>query len=390
MVEILILVVGSLLVLGTFPAVLELSLFLFANLVLRPLRRPSTPSETAGPVRKIAFLVPAHNETATIERCVVSLRSVAPGPYVPEVIVIADNCDDDTAALARAAGARVIERHDLTVRGKGAAIHHAVTLLDPEDHDAYIIIDADTVVDSEFLLVMGREFNAGKEALQCTYLVLNTDAAPKTRLMNLALLSMNVLRPLGRELLGCSVGIMGNGFGLTKKLLREVPYSANSITEDLEYHLKLIEAGRRVRFVDATRVLADFPVSKEGTETQRARWEGGRFLIQRQFFLKILGKLLTGRWSMAEPLLELCSLPLSYVVLFLAALVFLPGFTGYGLFGFGVIAAQTLVSVALHGSAQDFQALREVPGYLFWKVVHLPKILFTSRKGAAWVRTKRD
>jgi cellulose synthase/poly-beta-1,6-N-acetylglucosamine synthase-like glycosyltransferase len=387
--EIFVLVVACILFLFTLPAVVELTLFLAANLVLR---FPPKPSPAVVPIRRLVLLVPAHNEELSIARCVASLQASDRGPYEPEVVVIADNCTDKTAELARAAGARVLERFDTSVRGKGAAIHYAVNLLLPEQHDAYIIVDADTIVDPNFVVTMGDQFASGKEALQCTYLALNVEASRKIRLMNLALLSMNVLRPLGRELLGLSAGIFGNGFGLTRKLLEEVPYTANSITEDLEYHLKLIEAGRRVRFVAQTRVLADFPVSQEGTETQRARWEGGRFLLQRQFFGKMLGKVLRGRLTMVEPLFELMSLPLSYEVLLLLVLVVLPfqPFTWYAVFGLAVLFLQIVAGVLIHGQKRDFLALLEIPGYLLWKVISLPKILLTSKKGAQWVRTKRD
>ena len=189
-----------------------------------------------------------------------------------------------------------------------------------------------------------------------------------------------------------SVGILGNGFGLSRKLLEKIPYKANSIAEDLEYHLKLIEGGYRVRFVKEARVLSDFPISKEGSETQRARWEGGRFMLQRKLSLPILREILSGKLNMLEPFLELMSMPLSYEVLLLCALVVIPGkpFALYGMGGLALIFAQMIVSVALYGKSEDFLALSEIPAYLFWKIVKLPSILRNSKKNAAWVRTKRD
>jgi cellulose synthase/poly-beta-1,6-N-acetylglucosamine synthase-like glycosyltransferase len=384
-------VVSLLAFIASLPVVIELSVFLFSNLFLRSTRRQEEGASLAA-ISKIAVLIPAHDEESCIERCIASVLSSDAGPYRREVIVVADNCRDPTAALATRAGARVIERFSETERGKGAALNYAISLLDGEDFDAYIIVDADSVVSGDFVRIMGDNFDAGKEAVQCVYLALNVEASPKIRLMNLSLLSMNVFRPRGREIIGCSVGIMGNGFGLKKELLREVPYTANSITEDLEYHLKLIERGRRVRFVPKARVLADFPVSKEGSETQRARWEGGRFLLQREFALRLLSSIFSGRAAMIEPFLELMSLPLSYEVVMLLLLVFLPAqpFLPYALGGLAVIAAQIIASVLLYGTRRDFLALFEIPKYLFWKVINLPRILLASRKGAKWIRTKRD
>ncbi len=384
-------ILGWVLFLLSLPVVLELALFLFANLFLR---RRGKEKKPGNPVRieGIAVLVPAHDEEKNIQRCVESLLASDAGPFRRDVIVIADNCSDGTAERARAAGARVIERQDDKKRGKGAAIQYAVSKLIQEPYQAFIIVDADTVVEPGFIKTMGENFSAGKEALQCVYLPRNEAESPKIRLMRLALLSMNVLKPMGREILGFSVGILGNGFGLIRNLLLEVPYTANSITEDLEYHLKLIESGRRVRFVPDTRVLADFPLSSEGTETQRARWEGGRFLLQRTFSFPLLFKVLQGRLSFLEPLLELLSLPLSYEVLVLLALGFIPGqaFLFYALAGLAVIFLQILAAVALYGEKRDFLAFLQVPGYILWKLYKLPLILKSSRKGARWVRTKRE
>lgn len=383
---------GAILALASLPAVIELGLFLFAHLIRGPLSRRRRPSASGAAIHFIAILVPAHDEERDIERCVGSLLASDAGPYRREVFVIADNCRDRTAELARKAGARVIERRDENLRGKGAAIQHAIRELEGEAHQAYLIVDADSTVSQNFVHVMGDEFSSGKEAIQCVYLALNARASPRTGLMNLALLSMNVLRPAGRELLGLSAGILGNGFGLTRELLGEIPYAANSITEDLEYHLRLIEAGRRVRFVTGARVLADFPVSEEGAETQRARWEGGRFMLQRKFVPRMAGQLLKGRGSMLEPLLELSSLPLSYEALCLLALLPLPGlaFRIYGCGALIVISLHILASILIYGGREDFRALLSIPAYILWKLLSLPRILLASRRGTDWIRTKRE
>jgi cellulose synthase/poly-beta-1,6-N-acetylglucosamine synthase-like glycosyltransferase len=383
---------GAIMMLLSLPAVIELGMFLFAHLLRSASPRKIVPATICAAIDSIAVLVPAHDEEKDIERCVRSLLVSDAGRYQRAVVVIADNCRDRTAELAREAGARVIERFDEKLRGKGAAIQYAIHQLEGEAYQAYLIVDADSVVSQNFVRAMGDEFASGKEAIQCVYLVLNTRASPRIGLMNLALLSMNVLRPAGREILGISVGIMGNGFGLTRNLLEEIPYTANSITEDLEYHLQLIESGRRVRFISTTRVLADFPASKEGAETQRARWEGGRFMLQRKFFPRLMRQILSGRGSMLEPLLELMSLPLSYEVLCLLVLLPLPGsiFFPYGCGGLIVIFLHILASIAIYGNKSDVKALFSIPAYIFWKLLRLPNILLASRKGTNWIRTKRD
>jgi cellulose synthase/poly-beta-1,6-N-acetylglucosamine synthase-like glycosyltransferase len=391
-VEIALFLLAFALLILSLPAVIELGLFLFANIFLRsaPRRKGSDPA--AAKIMKLAILVPAHDEATCIGRCVASILASGAGSYERDVVVIADNCHDRTAAIAAEAGALVVERFNDEVRGKGAALLYAISRLQGVGYDAFVIVDADSIVSKNFVKAMGDSFASGMEAAQCVYLALNVDAAPKVRLMNLSLLSMNVLRPMGRELLGFSAGIMGNGFGLSRALLERVPYTANSITEDLEYHLKLIESGVRVRFVPEARVLADFPLSKEGAATQRARWEGGRFRLQRTFAIPMLARILAGRAAMIEPFLELTSLPLAYESFLLLLLILLPGqpFHFYGIAGLTLVFAQTIAAVLLYGTRKDFLAFLEIPKYLLWKLISLPRILLASRKGASWVRTKRD
>ena len=107
--------------------------------------------------------------------------------------------------------------------------------------------------------------------------VLNPDDSIRTRLMNIALMAFHVLRPRGRERWNLSVGLFGNGFGLTRNSLQKVPFTNTSIVEDLEYHLRFVRSGRKVRFVDGTAVWGQMPDRGRGVKAQRTRWEGGRF-----------------------------------------------------------------------------------------------------------------
>lgn len=376
----------------SLPAVLEVGLFIAANLLLRyrALSAGSGPGGT--PVRKIAVLVPAHNESKGIARAVKSILAADFGPYEREVVVVADNCGDDTAALARGAGARVIERIDESRRGKGAALQYAFSVLDRDDFDAYIVVDADTEISADLIKAFGDAFSAGSDALQCVNLPRNPDESPRTRLSNLAFVVGGVFRPMGREKLGLSAGIQGNGFGLSKRAVRQVPYTANSVTEDFEYHLMLVEAGIRVHFLPNARVLSDFPVSEEGTRTQRVRWEGGRFLLQRTYGPRLFLKALSGKARILEPFLDLMSMPLSYEVLLLLSLAVLPGqpFRWFGAVGLSLIIVEIIAAIALFGRREDWKSLLEVPSYIIWKIAMLPRILLGSRKGGKWVRTKRD
>ena len=255
-VSVLWVLLALMLALVTLPGTLYLAVLTLAG--LRRVVPAADQRPLAGP---IAIVVPAHNEAAGIARTVDNLLAIARADGAATVCVVADNCGDDTAEIARAQGAHVLERHNLTQRGKGYALDHAFTQLAGAGFVAYVVIDADTLAEPNLLSVLRRHLGAGALAVQTRYAVLNAEQSPRTRLAELALCAFNALRPRGRHALGWSAGILGNGFALTAQALQQVPYRATSVVEDLEYHLRLIEQGLRVHFADETTVRGDMPVA---------------------------------------------------------------------------------------------------------------------------------
>jgi cellulose synthase/poly-beta-1,6-N-acetylglucosamine synthase-like glycosyltransferase len=371
----------------TLPGTLELLLLTLASLFHR--NAPLT--DAAQPLR-LAVIIPAHNEQLTIERCIQSIAASRRGVDA-EIIVIADNCDDETAARAREAGARVLERRDDAHRGKGYALDFAFQTLMPGGFDAFLVVDADSVVEDRFLPVMASLFAQGADAVQCRYTPLNVEASLRTRLMNVALMAFNALRPRGRSALGLSAGILGNGFGLSAESLRAVPYTASSVVEDLEYHILLTRSGRRVRFTDLTWVKADMPTGGQGTQTQRARWEGGRLRMIGSHVPGLLKRVLSGERLLVEPMLDLLLLPLSYHVLLLLLTLALPVGVArvYAVLALGVVLLHTLVAIRVGGgSLRDLGTLAIAPFYILWKLTVLRLIGRSARQNASWVRTHRE
>ncbi|MEP7338943.1 MAG: glycosyltransferase family 2 protein [Acidobacteriota bacterium] len=386
---ILMAVIGVGLAALTLPGTIELLLLTLGG-ILPPRRNHAQTGD--GAQLRLAIVAPAHNEAAGIQRCVRSLLSCEPASDKFAVAVVADNCTDNTAALAREAGARVLVRCDPERRGKGYALDFAFQMLLAEGYDAVIVVDADTLVDQNFTAEFRGLFAAGADAIQCRYTVNNAEASLRTRLMNIALFAFNVLRPRGRDRWGLSAGLLGNGFGLTGQTLRAVPYDAVSVVEDLEYHLRLVRTGRVVRFADGVTVKADMPAGGQGAKTQRARWEGGRLRMAAQSVPSLLMEILRGRIRLIEPLLELLLLPLAFhVVILLAALI--PPFAPtrvYALCGLGVVALHIVAAIRVGGGGlKEFAALAAAPFYVAWKLVLIPATLRTARKDADWVRTER-
>lgn len=376
----------------TLPGTLYLLLLSLAGSL--PVRQLKQTSILPG---NFAIVVPAHNESQGISRTLVNLLALAKLDGNTEVVVIADNCNDNTAEIALACGARVLQRSNPELRGKGYALDFAFTALQQENFSAYVVVDADSLIDDNFISTLRMHFGSGAQVLQTRYTVLNHNENPSTCLAEIALAAFNVLRPRGRARLGLSAGILGNGFALRREVLEHVPYTATSVVEDLEYHLSLIEHGYRVEFVDSTHVRGEMPSGKNGQQVQRSRWEGGRIRMLINHAPMFAKKMLAGKWRFIEPSLELVLLPLSYHVLllsisFLFASWELNTLVMYTLiFSFATIVLH--IGLAMYVSRLPLRRLsfiRHIPAYLIWKITMITNTLRNARRDGKWVRTNRN
>jgi cellulose synthase/poly-beta-1,6-N-acetylglucosamine synthase-like glycosyltransferase len=383
-------IASSILILLTLPGTIELAMVTFAAMLPSRDRLPKTIGTT---IAKLAIVIPAHNEAAAIVRCVRSISACTPPDSVEtQIVVVADNCTDATAELACGANARVLVRSDCAKRGKGFALQYAFQILLDEGFDAVFVVDADSVVDSNLLLEVIRKFRSGADGVQVRYVVLNPQDSLRTRLMNVAFMAFNVLRARGRERMGLSVGIFGNGFGLSRATLKAVPHDTHSLVEDLEYHLQLVRAGKKIVFADCSRVYAEMPTGGRGTVTQRARWEGGRLRTAIQNLPGLLGGVISGKPRLLEPSLDLLLLPLAFHVTLLGLTALIPfGIARlYALIALALVALHVVAGIVVGGGDwRDFAALLSAPFYVVWKIVALPRILQSARSAGPWVRTDR-
>ncbi|MDF9391630.1 MULTISPECIES: glycosyltransferase family 2 protein [Methylococcus] len=384
----LILLPGVLLSAAVLPGIFELAMLTLGG-ALPP--RKTAAIQGAAPLR-FCIVIPAHDEAEGIAACLRSVQGAATGPHSVTTVVVADNCSDDTAARAEAGGARVLVRDEPERSGKGYALDHAFSILLKEDHEVFVVVDADTRVEPNFLTELAALFQAGADAAQTRYRVSNPEQSVRARLMHVAWLAFNVLRPRGRDYWGWSAGILGSGFGLHRRTLESVPFDAGSIAEDLEYHIRLVQAGRRVRFCDSTTVWSPMPATGAAASSQRARWEGGRFRMMREQIPSLVRQVARGYWPLLEPLLDLLLLPLAYHVILLILLLAWPWAPGR------ILAATGMVIVGLHIAAalvigragwRDWGALAAAPFYVVWKLTLGKRLLSSASRDAAWVRTER-
>ena len=377
--------VGLLLIAASLPLLLELLALSLAASLPAPRSSPSRSHAL-----KLAVIVPAHNEERLITQCIASLQDSA------QIFVIAHNCSDATAQRATDAGATALALND-TVGGKGTALDFGFRHAVAAGADVLLVIDADSLAGPDLVSRVAAAFAGGARAVQCRYEVANPDANRRTRLAALAFLGMNVLRPRGRHRLGLSCGIFGNGFAVSAETLSKVPYTPNSLVEDLEYHLHLIRAGIRVVFLNDAAVFGEMPENTAAASSQRARWEGGRILMRRLWTRPLLLEVFRGRLQMLEPLLDLLALPLATEAAILI-LILTAGLAAhihwlalYGLVGGVAIALYVLVAAMLGPKpAAALRALATVPGFLLWKVMMIPRTRRAARTDSAWVRTQRN
>lgn len=374
---------GQILAAVTLPGTIELGILTVGSLLYKNKKAIAQNPELA----RLAIVIPAHNESTSIGDCIQSLQRCTDFQSLATIFVVADNCCDNTAQVARLAGAQVLERTDLSLRGKGHALNFAFSQLVSRYFDGFVVVDADSVVEPNFIRECAIAFASGTQSLQCPYLVSNPQSAP---LLDLALRAFNLVRPRGRQALGLSAGILGNGFGLSRDVLERVPYTADSVVEDLEYHIQLVRAGVRVEHLNSTCVRGLMPDSAAGRASQRARWEGGRLRMILEKGPWLLGQVALGRIRHLELLLELLTLPLAFhAMLLIAALVL----AGSWLAMVGLMVLILHVAAAVHAGPsikRDLKTLLSVPAYLAWKLRQLPGILKASGRGTAWVRTARS
>jgi len=396
-------------------------LFILISAATAPKRKGSSTARTS-PL-SATVVIPAHNEEDVILATLQSLAAVQ--PPLP-VVVIADNCTDRTAQLARDAGATVIERQNKDERGKGFALAYAFDLLMNESRsggailgsgaDTYIVVDADTQVQPDFAVRLLAELPddpAVPAAVQGRYGVMNGSDGWRAALMSAAFDLVNHVRLLAIDHAGGCLGLKGNGMAFTRGCLAQYPMTGRSVTEDLDYAMDLMQhGGIRVQYAPHAFVCAQMPVTGEQARSQRQRWEGGRYRVVRSRAPQLLKAVVkTGDLRFIGAMFELLQPPLaeqvagSVGICSLALLCLMLGspFAGLALIaaGFSVVSILMYVflGLGLAGAKKEtFKALAFAPIYIVWKLVLYAIGIVSGRRtgkadtggaDAEWVRTSR-
>ena len=368
---------------------------------LTVLSRRSAPPAYGPAQYRFEIIIPAHNEEPGIARTVQSVRTIDYPGNLFGVTVVADNCTDRTASIAQAAGARVLVRQDEARRGKGYALAHGfANILDEGQADAVVVIDADTQVSANLLHAFSARLGRSAQAVQAAYAVQNPSDSWRTRLMAVAFGSFHALRSLARERLKVSCGLRGNGMCFSAQLLKQVPHDAVSLVEDVEYGIRLGEAGHRVHYAAEAHVFGAMVASERAARSQRRRWESGRSRLAKRRGFKLLSCAVAKRDPVLFDLaLDLLIPPLSFVALLdvaglvaSAALAIARRQIGLALIVWGIsgvfVAAYVLRGWALSGTGtRGLIDLLASPLYVVWKAVLLPR--GSGARRDEWIRTAR-
>jgi cellulose synthase/poly-beta-1,6-N-acetylglucosamine synthase-like glycosyltransferase len=348
---------------------------------------------------RLAIIMPAHDEAPGIAA---TLRTLVP-QLAPRdrLIVVADNCSDDTAAVARREGAEVIVRTDATRRGKGFALDFGVRHLESDPPDIALIVDADCEVTPGALASLTTMCTRTRRPVQALYLMHSpANAGLKTRIAEFAWVLRNQVRPLGLRRLGLPCQLMGSGMAFPWECLRTSALASGHIVEDLKLGIDLALAGHAPLFCPEALVTSRFPDSAAGLQSQRTRWEHGHLaVIFREAPRLLLESVLRGRPALLALALDLSVPPLALLALELV-LVWLATLALYVLTKAITPVALTTLGVMLFGIAVltawwrfarhvvPLASLVLAPAYVLWKIPLYAK--FIVARQLDWVRSKRD
>lgn len=364
-----------------------------------PARRRGAGGEKPRP--SIAVLVPAHNEEANLAPTLEAIRpQLADGD---RLIVVADNCEDRTAAVAEELGAKVLVRDEPDRRGKGYAILYALEHVRAEPPGVVVSIDADCVAAPGSIDAIVRRADAHGKPVQAAYVMdspADAESVGMSRVSEFAVLVKNYVRPRGLEAIGLPCLLTGSGMAFPWEALERTPHPDSHIVEDMTYAVDLALNCYAPQPCMGAKFVARLPAKDSAFTTQRTRWEHGHLATIRSQAPRLLGGFLkSGRLPLLAMLLELAVPPLSLVVAAAIAFALVAG--GFAALGFSaapliiVLSATAFAGLGLFAAWLRFgrevlpwRVALSIPGYVLSKMPLYRRFLVAPE--AAWVRTERD
>jgi cellulose synthase/poly-beta-1,6-N-acetylglucosamine synthase-like glycosyltransferase len=347
----------------------------------------------------VVILIPAHNESISILPTLMSI-TVQLGANA-RALVVADNCSDDTAEIVKSQGVEVIERTNITKRGKGYALDFGIQHLSKNPPEVLLVLDADCLLEKDALSILVNDAKYYQRPIQALYLMQSqSHASLKIKIAEFAWVVKNWVRPLGFHRLGLPCQLMGSGMAFPWPVIKRVNLASGHIVEDMKLGVDLAKLNFAPRFCPEALVRSQFPTSEEGINTQRTRWEHGHIgMIIKEGPYLIWQSIKHANLRMLAIALDMCVPPLALLMLIIV------GLTGMGvilslltqqLFPWVIpVVYLLLVGVAVilawlkfGHSILSFSTLMTTPFYVLAKIPLYIKFLY--KRQSEWVRSKRD
>jgi cellulose synthase/poly-beta-1,6-N-acetylglucosamine synthase-like glycosyltransferase len=354
----------------------------------------------------IAVLVPAHNESNYI---VQTLKSIVPQLNLSNdnesegdrLIVIADNCTDDTVNLAnQVEGVTVIERENTHLRGKGYAVDFGLRYLDAQPPDVVLMIDGDCTVAEDTIDKIARLAWKHNQPVQATYLMdVPPEPIPRDMISSFALILKNSVRPKGLAKLSLPCLLTGSGMAFSWEMINKVSFANSKTVDDMQLGLDLAIAGYAPLHCHSGKVRGRLMEDKFA-KSQRSRWEHGHMetlLTETPRLLK--AAIIQKRFDLLGLNLELCIPPLSLLITFWFVAIFLALLGIFCQLSFlplvifileGVFIFISLFTAWLRFARNDISiaTILRIPFYIFWKIPLYWAFLF--KRQSRWTKTERD
>lgn len=282
-----------------FTIVFQVFLYLislyYGILAMFGLYKKKQKSKKSSPEKSFALLIAAHNEEIVIAQIIESLKALDYPRQLYDIYVIADNCIDKTAEIARKHNAIVYERHNLNQRGKGYALDWMFkNIFEMEKkYDSVAVFDADNLVSKNFLNEMNNKLKEGYKVVQAFIDSKNPHDSWISECYSIAFWSSNRLFQLSRANLNLSSQIGGTGFCVDTDVLKKIGWGSTCLTEDLEFTCKLIMNGYKVGWVHDACVYDEKPLTLKQSWIQRKRWMQGFADVASRYFNKLMKKAFT-------------------------------------------------------------------------------------------------
>jgi cellulose synthase/poly-beta-1,6-N-acetylglucosamine synthase-like glycosyltransferase len=347
---------------------------------------------------KVSVLVPAHNESSGIRT---TLETLLPQVSEPKnIVVIADNCNDDTAAIAREYGITVIERENSQLRGKGYALDYGLQFLEAQPPDIVVTVDGDCNVAPQTIERITRLAKKTNRPVQSTYLM-EQPANPSSKdiISALAVRVKNLVRPSGLLRLGFPNLLTGSGMAFPWQVIRQISLANSKTVDDMQSSIDLAIAGYPTIYCDRALVTGRL-MEKEAATSQRTRWEHGHIetlLTQSPRLLK--AAIAQKRYELIMLALEIAIPPLSLLVMLwlgataVASLAAVLGLSWIPLAiltlaGISIVCAVALSWAKFCRTEIPGKSLIAIPFYLLWKIPLY--IAYSLEPQTKWLKTERD